>query len=326
MNILVTGGAGYIGSHCCKLLAQRGHTVVVVDNLFRGHRANVKWGPLEYGDLRDAGFLAGVFARHRVDAVIHFAALAYVGESMQQPGEYFAANTGGSLALMEAMRRAGVRDLVFSSTCATYGQPDTMPIREDTAQKPVNPYGESKLMVEQLCRWYGEVAGLRWAALRYFNVAGSDPEGELGEEHEPETHLIPNVLRAIAGGPELQVFGDDYPTPDGSAIRDYIHVCDLVEAHVLALDALRGGASGLKLNLATGRGSSVKAILAAAERVTGQRVPHRIAARRPGDPPELVADPRRAQQVLGWTARYDLDDMVAHAWAYFQSRRDSAAR
>jgi UDP-arabinose 4-epimerase len=316
MNILVTGGAGYIGSHCCKLLASQGHEVVVLDNLFRGHRRNVRWGAFEHGDLRDAGFLAGVFARHRIDAVIHFAALAYVGESMHKPGDYFAVNTTGSLNLIEAMTRAGVRDLVFSSTCATYGQPDTMPISETTVQKPVNPYGESKLMVEQLCRWYGEVAGLRWAALRYFNVAGSDPDADIGEEHEPETHLIPNVLHAIEGGPELQIFGDDYPTPDGSAIRDYIHVCDLVEAHVAALSKLQAGASGLKLNIATGTGSSVKQVLAACERVTGKPAPHRLSPRRPGDPPELVADPSRARSELGWKARYTLDDMVAHAWAY----------
>jgi len=265
-------------------------------------------------------FLAEVFARHRIDAVIHFAALAYVGESMTQPGAYFAANTSGSLNLLEAMRRAGVRDLMFSSTCATYGQPERMPITESTPQKPVNPYGESKLMVEQLCRWYGEVAGLRWAALRYFNVAGSDPSGVLGEEHEPETHLIPNVLRAITGGPELAIFGDDYPTPDGSAIRDYIHVVDLVAAHAQALAALQQGANALKLNLGTGQGSSVKQVIAAGERVTGKKVPHRLAPRRPGDPPELVADPRLAEKTLRWKAQYTLDDMVAHAWAFHQKR------
>jgi len=317
-TILVTGGAGYIGSHCCQLLASQGHDVVVLDNLFRGHRKNVRWGAFEHGDLRDPAFLAEVFARHRIDAVIHFAALAYVGESMTQPGAYFAANTSGSLNLLEAMRRAGVRDLVFSSTCATYGQPERMPITESTPQKPVNPYGESKLMVEQLCRWYGEVAGLRWAALRYFNVAGSDPSGVLGEEHEPETHLIPNVLRAIAGGPELSIFGDDYPTPDGSAIRDYIHVVDLVAAHAQALAALQQGANALKLNLGTGQGSSVKQVIAAGERVTGKKVPHRLAPRRPGDPPELVADPRLAEKTLRWKAKYTLDDMVAHAWAFHQ--------
>lgn len=316
MNILVTGGAGYIGSHCCQLLAAQGHDVVVLDNLFRGHRKNVRWGAFEHGDLRDTAFLADVFARNAIDAVIHFAALAYVGESMQRPGDYFAANTTGSLNLLEAMRRAGVRDLVFSSTCATYGQPETMPITESTPQRPVNPYGESKLMVEQLCRWYGEVAGLRWAALRYFNVAGSDPSGVLGEEHEPETHLIPNVLRAITGGPELQIFGDDYPTPDGSAVRDYIHVVDLVGAHALALRAVQGGATGVKLNLGTGHGSSVKQVMAACARVTGKPVPHRIAPRRPGDPPELVADPTLAQHTLGWRAQFGLDDMVTHAWAY----------
>lgn len=321
MRILVTGGAGYIGSHCCKLLASKGYDVVVLDNCFRGHRSNVRWGTFEHGDLRDTAFLADVFARHQIDAVIHFAALAYVGESMHQPGNYFAVNTTGSLNLLEAMRRAQVTKLVFSSTCATYGQPDAMPITEQTPQRPCNPYGESKLMVEQLCRWYGDVAGLRWAALRYFNVAGSDPEGELGELHEPETHLIPNVLRAIDGGDELNIFGDDYPTPDGSAIRDYIHVCDLVAAHVAAVEKLGTGATALKLNLGTGAGSSVKQVLAACARVTGKPVPHRIAPRRAGDPPELVADASAARRELGWTPQYTLDDMVTHAWAYHQAHR-----
>ncbi len=319
-TILVTGGAGYIGSHCCQRLAALGHVPVVLDNLVRGHRDAVRWGPFAHGDLRDAAALAGVFAAHRIDAVIHFAALAYVGESMADPGAYFAANTSGSLTLLDAMHRAGVRDLVFSSTCATYGTPERQPIAEDAPQRPVNPYGESKLMVERLCAWFGRCHGLRWAALRYFNVAGSDPGGALGERHEPETHLIPNVLRAAAGGPPVQVFGTDYPTPDGTAIRDYIHVCDLVEAHVLALDRVRGGASGLCLNLGTGRGASVREVIAACAAVAGRDVPHAFAPRRAGDPPMLVADPSRARAELGWSARYDLRDMVAHAWAFQQAQ------
>jgi UDP-arabinose 4-epimerase len=317
-SILVTGGAGYIGSHAAKALARAGYEPVTYDNLGRGHREAVKWGPLVVGELADRALLAETLRRHKIAAVMHFAAFAYVGESVAEPALYFRNNVANSLVLLEAMAEAGVGRIVFSSTCATYGLPETMPIAEDAPQHPVNPYGESKLMIERMLHWLGEARGLAFAALRYFNAAGADPDGEIGEAHDPETHLIPLVLDAALGRrAAIDIFGTDYPTPDGTAIRDYIHVHDLAEAHVLALAHLLQGGASLALNLGTGEGHSVRAVIAAAERVTGRPVARRETARRPGDPPILVADARKAQAVLGWTPRRSgLDDIIASAWRW----------
>jgi UDP-arabinose 4-epimerase len=317
-QILVTGGAGYIGSHAAKALARAGYEPVTYDNLGRGHRAAVRWGPLVVGDLADRALLADTMRRHKVAAVMHFAAFAYVGESVSEPALYFRNNVANSLNLLEAMEETGVRHIVFSSTCATYGLPEKMPIAEDAPQRPVNPYGESKLMIERMLHWLGGARGLRHAALRYFNAAGADPEGEIGEDHDPETHLIPLVLAAALGKrAAIDIFGTDYPTPDGTAIRDYIHVQDLADAHVLALGHLLKGGNSVALNLGTGAGHSVRAVIDAAERVTGRSIPRREAARRAGDPPTLVADARRAKAALGWTPKLSgLDDIIASAWAW----------
>ncbi len=315
MSILIVGGAGYIGSQTAKLVAAAGHRPVVFDNLVYGHRWAVKWGPLIEGDLADPAAIGRALKENGVTAVIHFAAYAYVGESMTDPGKYFRNNVAGTINLLDAMIAAGVRDVVFSSTCATYGDPERVPIDEDHPQRPVNPYGESKLMVERMLRWYGQAHGLRYAALRYFNAAGADPDGELGEEHAPESHLIPLAIAAAQGhGGPLSLFGTDYPTPDGTAVRDYIHVADLAQAHILALAALDKGTPELRLNLGTGRGSSVREVIRAVERASGRPVPVREVGRRAGDPPVLVADARRAGELLGWKPRYaDLDTIVTHA-------------
>jgi len=318
MRVLVTGGAGYIGSHTAKLLAAAGHHPVVFDDMSQGHEWAVKWGPLERGSLSDPPRLAEVFAAHRVDAVVHFAAKALVGESMADPSKYFRNNTVGTLNLLDAMRAAGVGTIVFSSTCATYGDPIRVPIDETHPQAPVNPYGESKLMVEKMLRWHGEIHGLRWMALRYFNAAGADPDAEIGEAHDPETHLIPLVIGAAQGvRPPVKIFGTDYPTPDGTAVRDYIHVMDLADAHLRALDRLGGGTASQAINLGTGRGHSVREVIDTVARVSGMSVPTVESARRAGDPPELVAAPARAREVLGWTCQYaDLETIVRHAWAW----------
>jgi UDP-glucose-4-epimerase GalE len=323
MRTLVTGGAGYIGSHTAKLLAAAGHQPVVFDDLSQGHEWAVKWGALERGSLSDPSRLAEVFASHTIDAVVHFAANALVGESMTNPSKYFHNNTVGTLNLLDAMRRAGVPTIVFSSTCATYGDPVRVPIDETHPQVPVNPYGESKLMVEKLLRWYGEIHGLRWMALRYFNAAGADPDGEIGEDHDPESHLIPLVIGAAQGSrPPVKIFGADYPTPDGTAVRDYVHVMDLADAHLRALDRLRAGTPSQAINLGTGQGHSVRQVVDTVARVSGRPVPAVESARRPGDPPELVAAPSRARDVLGWTCQYpDLATIVDHAWAWHQKHR-----
>jgi UDP-arabinose 4-epimerase len=317
-SILVTGGAGYIGAHAAKALARAGYLPVVYDNLSRGRRAAVRWGPLVEGDIADRERLAAVFAEHKISAVMHFAAFAYVGESVADPALYYRNNLAGSLALFDAMRISGVREIVFSSTCATYGTPQEVPIREIAPQTPVNPYGETKLAVERALRWYGDAYGVRWAALRYFNAAGGDREGEIGEDHDPETHLVPLVVQAALGRrPAIEVFGTDYATPDGTAIRDYIHVEDLATAHVQALDRLRAGGSSIALNLGTGRGYSVRDVIAAAERVCDRAVPARDAPRRFGDPPILVADPGLAAQTLGWRAACsDLETIIRTAFAW----------
>jgi UDP-arabinose 4-epimerase len=322
----VTGGAGYIGSHACKSLARAGYRPVAYDSLIRGHREAVRWGPFVDADLADFDRLADAFKRFEVAAVMHFAAFAYVGESMTNPELYFRNNGYNSLRLLEAMRAAGVRHIVFSSTVAIYGNPDRVPIPESAPQRPVNPYGESKLMVERMLHWYGAAHGFTYAALRYFNAAGADMDAEIGEDHEPETHLIPLVLQAAMGRrPRIDVLGTDYPTPDGTAIRDYIHVQDLAEAHVKAVQLLLKGGLSITVNLGTGTGHSVREVIAAAERVTGRRVPRREAPRRAGDPPVLVADPSRARELLGWTAKVsDLDTILKTAWAWHS--RETQAR
>ena len=326
MQVLVTGGAGYIGSHCCKHLAAHGHTPIVFDDLSQGHEWTVQWGPFERGSLGDPARLRDVLAAHRIDAVVHFAANALVGESMTDPARYFRNNTLGTFHLLEAMRAAGVATIVFSSTCATYGDPLRVPIDEEHPQTPVNPYGESKLMVEKMLRWYGQAYGVAWMALRYFNAAGADPEGELGEEHDPESHLIPLVIGAALGTrPPVKMFGGDYPTPDGSAVRDYIHVMDLADAHLRALDQLIGGARSQAVNLGTGIGHSVREVVDTVARVSGMPVPAEQAPRRAGDPPALVADASRARQVLGWSPHYaDLDVIVEHAWKWHAGRARSS--
>jgi UDP-glucose-4-epimerase GalE len=323
MHILVTGGAGYIGSHTAKLLAGVGHEPVIFDDLSQGHEWAVKWGPLERGSLSDPARLAEVFARRKIDAVVHFAANALVGESMTNPAKYFRNNTVGSLNLLNAMHEAGVGIIVFSSTCATYGDPVRVPIDETHPQSPVNPYGESKLMVEKILRWYGGSYGLRWMALRYFNAAGADPDGEIGEDHDPESHLIPLVIGAALGTRQpVKIFGTDYPTPDGTAVRDYVHVMDLADAHLRAIECLRTGTSSQAINLGTGRGHSVKEVIDTVARAGGRGVPAIESPRRPGDPPELVAAPARARDVLGWTCRYpDIETIVGHAWAWHEKHR-----
>ena len=317
-SILVTGGAGYIGSHACKALARAGYRPVTYDSLVLGHREAVKWGPLVQADLADAERLADSFRRYDIAAVMHFAGFIAVGESVVDPGRYFRNNVMNTLVLLESMQAQGLQRIVFSSTAAVYGLPDTDSIPESAPQQPVNPYGESKLMVERMLQWYGSAHGFTHATLRYFNAAGADPEGEIGEDHQPETHLIPLVLEAALGNrAQIDVFGTDYQTPDGTAIRDFIHVQDLAEAHVKALDRLLAGGLSLTLNLGTGVGHTVREVIAAAERITGHRIPRREGPRRPGDPPVLVADASRAREVLGWTpALSDLDTIIRTAWAW----------
>jgi UDP-arabinose 4-epimerase len=318
-SVLVTGGAGYIGSHACKALARAGYVPVTYDNLSRGHRHAVRWGPLVEGDVGDRAAVAAALRAHQAVAVMHFAAFAYVGESGSDPGLYYRNNVVGTLSLLDAMRDTGVDRIVFSSSCATYGIPEAVPIAETMPQRPVNPYGETKLVIERALHWYGTAYGLRAVALRYFNAAGCDRDGEIGEEHDPETHLIPLVLQAALGaGPPVGIFGTDYPTPDGTAIRDYIHVDDLATAHVRAVRHLVEGGTGGAVNLATGHGYSVREIIAAVVRAVGHEVPCREMARRAGDPPALVADPSRAQQMLGWRAECsDLDTIIGSALAWF---------
>jgi UDP-glucose-4-epimerase GalE len=318
---LITGGAGYVGSHTAKFLAGQGADLVILDNLSTGHRWAAKWGRFVEGDLADTALLARLFRENPIDAVVHFAANAYVGESVGNPRKYFRNNLVNSLNLLDAMVDAGVGRIVFSSSCTTYGIPRQVPIAEDAPQTPLSPYGESKLFIERALAWYGKAYGLRWAALRYFNAAGADPDGELGEEHDPEPHLIPVVLQAALGErPHLEIFGVDYPTPDGTAIRDYVHVTDLARAHSLALAYLRTN-ENLVLNLGVGRGYSVREIVAEAEAVTGRKIPARTAPRREGDPPEMVADVAKADRVLGWkAANSDLRTILETAWRWHSAR------
>ncbi|MES2146362.1 MAG: UDP-glucose 4-epimerase GalE, partial [Pseudomonadota bacterium] len=287
--ILVAGGAGYIGAHACKAIAAAGFLPVAFDNLVYGHREAVQWGPLEVGDIADRTRLEKVLAAHDIAAVMHFAAFAFVGESIADPGKYYRNNVIGTLSLLETMRDRGIDKLIFSSSCATYGVPDRVPMDEDTPQAPINPYGQSKLMCERMIGDFGRAHGLNATMLRYFNAAGADADGDIGECHEPETHLIPLALDAAAGRGELVVNGDDYPTPDGTCLRDYIHVTDLADAHVMALERLLEGGEPSALNLGTGQGVSIRQVISAIEHVTGKSVPHRIGPRREGDPPALVA-------------------------------------
>jgi len=316
-RILVTGGAGYIGSHCCKALAKAGHEPVVFDNLLTGHREAVTWGPLIEGDLRDAGTISDAIRTIRPEAVLHFAALALVGESVTHPERYYATNVLGSLNLLEAMRAAGVHSLVFSSTCAVYGEPERVPMTEELPRRPINPYGATKLACEMMMEDFGAAHGIRSVRLRYFNAAGADPAAEIGEWHDPETHLIPLVLDAALGRrPAISIYGTDYPTSDGTALRDYIHVMDLADAHLAALRHLMGGGVPAALNLGTGSGASVRQVIRTVEEVTGRRVPIEESPRRAGDPPALVADPARAEQLLNWRADKGLAAMIEDAWRW----------
>jgi UDP-glucose 4-epimerase len=321
-RILVTGGAGYIGSHTVQLLLEQGHEVTVVDDLSKGYRHNVPSGSLCQLNILDTEALAELMRQSRSEAVIHFAAFIAVGESMREPARYFRNNLGGSLSLLTAMVRAGVRHVVFSSTAAVYGEPETSPIHETARIRAVNPYGESKVMVETLLRWFDQIHDLTSVALRYFNASGADPLGRLGEEHEPETHLIPLLLRAVLTGKPITIFGDDYPTPDGTCIRDYIHVTDLAQAHILALDYLLQGGASEQFNVGTGSGHTVREMIRVVKEVTGRDVPFIVGPRREGDSPSLVAASDKLRAKLGWEPHYaDLKTIVEHAWTFAQQRQ-----
>ncbi len=321
-KVLVTGGAGYIGSHACKALALAGYEPVTYDNLVYGHRWAVQWGPFEEGDIQDRERLEAVLKAYNPNAVMHFAAFAYVGESVEDPAKYYQNNVYGTLTLLDAMRRRGVNQIVFSSTCATYGIPTEIPISDSHAQAPINPYGRSKLMIEHMLRDYVHAYGLSAISLRYFNAAGADPEGTIGENHDPETHLIPNILRTAKGElAYVSIYGDDYDTFDGTCVRDYIHVTDLADAHVLALEYLKKHGSYTAYNLGTETGNSVKEILTAAESVVGKSIPTRIEPRRPGDPPILVANAACAKRALHWQPTYTtITQIIDTAWNWELSK------
>ena len=322
MAVLVTGGAGYIGSHINKLLAREGYETVVFDNLIYGHREAVKWGTFIEGDLKNVDEIEAVFRRYPIEAVFHFAAYAYVGESVAEPEKYYYNNIGCTLNLLKVMRKYGCNKIIFSSSCATYGEPAQMPITEDMPQDPINPYGFTKYAVERIFKDYERAYGLKYVVLRYFNAAGADPDGEIGEAHDPETHIIPLILDAASGQrPNVKVFGTDYPTRDGSCIRDYIHVSDLATAHLLALRHLEAGKESQFLNLGNTKGTSVLELVEAAKRVTGRDIPVVLSDRRPGDPAILVGSSERAKRVLGWEPAYgDIDTIVRHAWKWHEIR------
>jgi UDP-glucose-4-epimerase GalE len=324
-SILVVGGAGYIGSHTVRQLVENGKNVVVLDNLIYGHRDAIVDDSVVFieGDLGNRKVLDEIFSAHDIGAVMHFAAFAYVGESVTEPAKYYHNNLAAPLVLLDAMRAHGVEIFIFSSTCATYGNPEYMPLDENHPQNPINPYGASKLMLERVLADYSHAYGLKYAALRYFNASGCSLDGKIGEDHNPETHLIPLVLEAAAGTREhITIFGEDYDTPDGSCIRDYIHVIDLARAHILAIDKLSEGAESFQCNLGTGIGVSVKELIATAENVTGKKIPIVMGERRPGDPPELVAAPDKAKKLLGWEAEYkDLTKVLETAWAWTNGPR-----
>ena len=316
-TILVTGGAGYVGSHCCLALKRAGHDVVVYDNLFNGHERFVKWGPFERGDIRDKARLTEVFARHKPAAVIHCAALIEVGESVKFPDRFYDNNVTGALVLLDVMREHGVNAFVFSSTCATYGEPQRLPMDESHPQAPVSPYGWTKLMIERASRDISASYGMKYAHLRYFNAAGACPDEGIGEKHEPETHAIPLALFTLLGRRDgFKIFGSDWDTRDGSCLRDYVHTLDLADAHVRAVERLLGGGESLAANLGTGDGITVIELLAAIERVTGKRVPATPAPRRDGDAPALVADTTLVKRELGWSAERNIDQIIADAWKW----------
>jgi len=321
-RILVTGGAGYIGSHTVRVLLERGYDVAVVDNLSKGYRQNVPARRLYEIELADTSALTGLMRQLNTEAVVHFAAFIAVGESMVEPERYFVNNVSGSLSLLSAMQAAGVKHIVFSSTAAVYGSPDAVPILETSPIQALNPYGESKVMVETLLGWFDRIHHLTSVCLRYFNAAGGAPDGRLGEQHEPETHLIPLILRAVLSGKPVTVFGQDYDTPDGTCIRDYIHVEDLAEAHVLALEYLLAGGRSDQFNVGTGTGHSVMEVIHAVEKITGQKVPYLMGTRRAGDPARLVASSDILRSTLGWQPRSsDLNTIVTHAWEFARQHR-----
>jgi len=322
LKILVTGGAGYIGSHTCKALAAAGYEPIVLDNLSTGHRWAVKWGPLVVADIADPARVASAVKEFNIKAVIHFAAHAYVGESIQQPQKYFHNNVAKTLALLDTLLQVGVSKIVFSSSCATYGLPQESTITEDHPQDPINPYGASKLFAEKILYWYDRAYGMRHVNLRYFNAAGADPDGEIGEDHAPETHLIPLVIAAAQGmNPTVEIFGTDFDTPDGTAVRDYVHVSDLANAHVKALDHLFGGRKSANVNLGTGNGHSIREVISAVQALSGHKIPFVEGPRREGDPPILVANPQLGQTLLRWRPdKSDLRTIVRTAWEWHQKR------
>lgn len=319
-RVLVTGGAGYIGSHTVKALLGAGYEVTVLDDLSRGHPEQIPGVPLVIGDTADGDALRDLFAEKEFGAVVHFASESLVGESVRNPEKYFRRNVGGGLGLLSAMAKAGVKKMVFSSSAGVYGDPESVPIPETSPLRPMSPYGETKLFIEKALGWFDQAYGLRSMSLRYFNAAGADPGGKMGEDHEPETHLIPLVMRAVLTGKPITVFGGDYPTPDGTCIRDYVHVTDLAAAHVLALEALGAGKGTTALNIGTGHGFSNMEIIRGVEEVTGQKVPYVMGDRRPGDPAVLVAACDRARDVLGWTTQHSsLHEIIETAWRWHQS-------
>ncbi|NJO98702.1 MAG: UDP-glucose 4-epimerase GalE [Pleurocapsa sp. CRU_1_2] len=325
MAILVTGGAGYIGSHSVLTLQKAGYEVIVLDNLVYGHQDLVEQVlkvKLIVGSTCDRALLQEIFADHQIDAVMHFAAYAYVGESVTQPAKYYQNNVVGTLTLLEAMLEANINKFVFSSTCATYGVPDAVPITEDQSQHPINPYGATKLMVERILQDFNQAYDFRSVCLRYFNAAGADPEGNLGEDHNPETHLIPLVLQTALGHRQsVSIFGTDYDTPDGSCIRDYIHVLDIAQAHILALEYLIDNGATDVFNLGNGSGFSVKEVIETARKITGKEIKAELSDRRPGDPPSLVGSGAKAKKILGWQPAYsNLNDIISHAWQWHQKR------
>jgi UDP-glucose-4-epimerase GalE len=323
-NILVVGGAGYIGSHMCKHLFNRGYQPIVLDNLVCGHRQAVKWGPFFEGSMRDAALLRKIFSDYPMAAVMHFAAFCYVGESVMEPAKYYENNVASTIALLEVMLEKKVSKFIFSSSCATYGEPTNIPIREDHPLKPISPYGRTKLMVEQILEDFREAYGLESVSLRYFNAAGADPDGELGEDHAPETHLIPLVLQTALGQrPSIDIFGDDYPTKDGTCIRDYIHVEDLAQAHLIGLERLLGGEAGGQYNLGNGEGHSVKEVIEIARNITGKPIPVRVVQRRKGDPAVLISSSEKAIRHLGWRPRFPgLEAVVETAWNWHKTNPD----
>jgi len=323
-NILVVGGAGYIGSYMCKYLAKNGYAPIVLDNLVYGHRQAVKWGPFVKGSMSDLKLLDQIFTEHSISAVMHFAAFCYVGESVEDPKKYYRNNVAATITLLEAMLKNNINNFIFSSSCATYGEPIEIPMTEEHPQSPINPYGRSKYMVEQILDDFTAAYGLEHVSLRYFNAAGADPDGELGEDHNPETHLIPLVLKTGLGQKEtIHIFGDDYPTPDGTCVRDYIHIDDLAQAHLLALERLLNGLPGGKYNLGNGNGHSVNQVVETARNVTGKSIPAKIVARRPGDPAVLIGSSQKAMHELGWKPRFaDLETIIETAWQWHKNHPD----